>query len=86
MKEDFIAALPESKKAYLVQRDGKWYYDLTKGVVTELERIGITQVEDCGIDTYRNPEYFSYRSWSQADPNTKPEQYSTFASSIVMKT
>ena len=35
--------------------------DLAAGVRVALERAGIEDLDDCGIDTFASPEYFSYR-------------------------
>ncbi|MDF2378927.1 MAG: polyphenol oxidase family protein [Candidatus Gracilibacteria bacterium] len=85
VQQDFIGQLSEKKQPYLIQRDGKTFFDITRGVTDELNNIGISKIEDCGIDTYRNPEYFSYRTWTQSTENDRKESYSTFANCIVMK-
>jgi YfiH family protein len=35
--------------------------DLPEGVRIALARAGVEELDDCGVDTYASPEYFSYR-------------------------
>lgn len=85
IQQDFIDALPD-KYHYLVESHfGKHYFNLSKGVVNELQRMKITHVEDCGIDTYTNDEFFSYRKWCHTSEEDRPEKYPTFATAVVMK-
>ena len=66
-------------------KDGKSFFDMTDGVTTTLHTIGITDVQDCGINTYADEEYFSYRLWSHQEEEKRPENYSTFANVIFLK-
>jgi len=77
VRKDFIDQIPASKKTFLQERNGTSYYDMTSGVVRTLESFGISTLEDCGIDTFNNPDYFSYRSWTKLPPTerSRPLQY-----------
>lgn len=85
VQQDFIDQVPEPKKVFLELRDGKTFYNLTKGVVSTLHSFGIQNIEDCGIDTYGNADCFSYRHWSQQPEVSRPKDYNTFASCIIMR-
>lgn len=85
VKQDFIDQVPETKKIFLESRNGKVFYNLTKGVQVVLNTFGIRHIEDCGIDSYGNAEYFSYRHWSQQPEMSRPKDYNTFASCIIMR-
>lgn len=85
VRQDFIDQVPETKKTFLESREGKVFYNLTKGVQTVLHAFGIQHIEDSGIDTYGNAEYFSYRHWSQQPEMSRPKDYNTFASCIIMR-
>ncbi|MDP3976113.1 MAG: polyphenol oxidase family protein [bacterium] len=84
VQQDFIDLLPKEKTHLLKKRGKKQHFAMTQGVMETLSCIGIDQVEDCEIDTFDNPEYFSYRSWSQLPDEKRGERYSTFASAILM--
>ncbi len=85
VRQDFIDALPEEKKYLLEEKDGKYFFNLTKGVFDELHTLHITDIEDCEIDSYSDPRYFSYRQWCHRPETTRAKKYSTFASAIVMR-
>lgn len=85
IQQDFIDTLPD-KYHYLVESHfGKQYFNLTKGVINELHQMHITDIEDCGIDTYTDDQYFSYRQWCHTPEDERPNKYPTFASAIVMR-
>jgi|CXWL01.1.fsa_nt_gi YfiH family protein len=83
-KQDVIDIIPEKKKKFLKIQDDLGYYDLTSGVRATLEEGGIVNIEDCGINTYTDPEYFSYRGWMHTDKELRSEHYNTFASCIIL--
>jgi YfiH family protein len=85
VRQDFIDELPEEKLHLLEKHGDKQCFNLTQGVVEELNKMHITDIEDCGINTYTDPKYFSYRQWCQTSEDKRTETYSTFASTIVMK-
>lgn len=84
VQEDFLEHVPEGKKVFLEFRDGKMFYDLTLGVKTILNSLGLMNIEDPNIDTFFSSEYYSYRGWSQLEENQRPEHYNTFANCIIM--
>lgn len=84
VQQDFIDQIPEQKKRFLEVHDGKNFYNLTMGVKTVLNSFGISDIEDCGIDTFTSPEHFSYRRWVQLPESERPDHYDTFASGIIM--
>jgi YfiH family protein len=85
VRQDFVDALPSDKKHLLEEANGKLCFNLTKGVLEELNKMHITDIEDCGIDTYTDPNYFSYRQWCHSPVDERTENYSTFASAILMR-
>ncbi len=85
IQDEFIAHLPEKWKQLVEEGDGKKYFNLTNGVREELNSCGIFDIEDCEIDTYQDSDYFSYRRWCHLPDADRPEHYSTFASTIVMR-
>lgn len=85
VQQDFIDQVPAMKKSFLEFRGEKIFYNLTKGVVSSLHSFGIQNIEDCGMDTYGNPEYFSYRHWSQQPEVSRSKDYNTFANCIIMR-
>jgi len=84
VKDDFLQQVPKNKKEYIVSEHGSCFYDMTRAVFSTLEQYGITHIEDSGIDTYNNPKYFSYRTWSHTPETTRKKNYSTFANCIVL--
>jgi len=85
VQQDFIGQIPKDKTKYLLEKNNNNYFDLSKGVFEVLTNHGINSINDCGINTYNNPDYFSYRFWSQQDPSSRPDNYSTFANAIYIK-
>lgn len=73
-------------KEFIQVRDGKTYFDLTEAVHADLveENILLHNIEDCGIDTYKDYEkYFSYRRWCQ-DKTLYGGMYKAFGSFIAV--
>lgn len=85
VRQDFIEQVAADKAHLIEQREGKSFFNLTKGVHEELEKMHITDVEDCGIDTFTDPMYYSYRVWRNSPESERTKTYSTFASAIVMR-
>ncbi len=85
VRQDFIDKVPDAKRSFLVRRGERTTFDLARGIASTLGGLGVTQIEDCGVDTYTSEEYYSYRRWTHADPATRRETYMTFASAIVMR-
>jgi len=84
VKEDFIQQAPTAKKVYIEHHQGKSFYNLTLGVKTTLNSLGLMRIEDHGIDTYSSPDFYSYRHWSQLPADDRPEHYNTFANCIIL--
>jgi len=84
VQQDFLDALAAPHRHLLIQREGKSFFDITRGVFELLESTGIHSIEDCGIDTFSSPEYFSYRRWFQVPEGERPKNYNTFASCIIL--
>lgn len=84
VQADFIEKIPNDKKEFLEYHQGKAYYNLTLGVKTLLNSMGVTKIEDHGTDTFNSPDYFSYRAWKQVPVDKRPEHYNTFANCIIL--
>jgi YfiH family protein len=84
VREDFLQQAPADKKVFVEHHKGKTFYNLTLGVKTFLNSLGLMKIEDHGIDTYSSPEFYSYRRWSQLPPDQKPDHYNTFANCIIL--
>jgi len=84
VQQDFIDQVPEAKMRFLLKKNNKNYFDITKGVIETLKSFGVKNISDSGINTYNNPEYFSYRHWSQQAEDSRAEKYSTFANCIII--
>lgn len=84
VQDDFVEQIPEDKKKFLREKDGKKYFGITAGVIEALHSIGIKNVEESGIDTYTDPQYFSYRLWNRTPESKRTENYSTFANCIIL--
>lgn len=84
VRQDFIDQLPEEKKSFLKELNGSIFFDITEAVLAELQHFGIKDVQDSGINTYNNADYFSYRSWTHLPEDQRPESYSTFANCILI--
>lgn len=85
VKEDFLEQLKTEHEQLVIRSNGKSYFDMTRGVREQLTNGGVQSIEDCGIDTYSNEEYFSFRRWSQSPETTRPKSYNTFANCIIMR-
>ena len=84
IQPDFIPQVPPDKHHLLESQRGKTHFNLTKAVIEALQQHNMTNIEDCGIDTYTDPNYFSYRRWCQLPVEQRPTSYSTFANCIWM--
>jgi len=85
VQDDFINAAPENKKNFIRDICGRKHYDITAGVKSVLSSFGVIDIKDSGIDTYANPDYFSYRVWTNTPEGKRPANYSTFANCIFMR-
>ncbi|MDP2690893.1 MAG: polyphenol oxidase family protein [bacterium] len=81
VREDFMRQIPETKRAFLSDD----HYDMTRGVISTLRALGIEHVDDCGINTYGNSDFFSYRTWCHQPESERSASYSTFANCIVRR-
>lgn len=84
VREDFLQQASPDKKVFVEHHQGKTFYNLTLGVKTFLNSLGLMRIEDHGIDTYSSPDFYSYRRWSQLPEHEKPDHYNTFANCIIM--
>jgi YfiH family protein len=68
VQADFLENF-EHKDAF-VQKDGKWYFDLSIMTKFQLEKAypGI-KIEESGIDTFTNEQFYSYRRNKTTDRN-----------------
>jgi YfiH family protein len=85
VREDFVSKIPTAKKPFLKSRGKQLTYDLATGITHTLGALGITAIEDCGVDTFTSPDHYSYRAWSKTPKHQRPKHYPTFATSIVMR-
>ncbi|KIE06092.1 Laccase domain protein [Candidatus Jidaibacter acanthamoeba] len=59
---NFISVKPASSKFFINSKQADHYmFDLPAYCVERLKIIGIQHIDNLGIDTYSNPEFFSYR-------------------------
>lgn len=63
VKDDFVRESPAKFKSYITKKSGKMYFDLTSALGFELESIGVKRdnIYDCGVNTFDEPQLFSYR-------------------------
>lgn len=66
VQEDFIQQLNDLSNcptdSFLLEREGRFYFDLPKYLEKQCELSGIGEIENCGLDTYRlEDEFFSFR-------------------------
>lgn len=61
--QPFRAQFPgDAERFFAPGRPGHWQFDLPAYVAARLEACGVGEVEDCGLDTYSDPErFFSFR-------------------------
>jgi polyphenol oxidase len=79
---DHVSA--ELVDSVIVERKGHFYFNQTCGAKLILERLGIARrnIEDCGINTYTDDNYFSYRYMTHhEDMQSKTNR---FASCIML--
>lgn len=88
LKEKTCRNLQNSKfKKYLIYKNQKIYFDLTKIVIDQLLKLGIKRenIEDCKICTFcQYKKYFSQRK-KEEDPKIYREKIVSFASFIGLK-
>ncbi len=61
--DDFLIETPENKKFFLdCKNPQKYLFDLSKYIESKLQIAGISKIDNCHIDTYKNAkEFFSFR-------------------------
>lgn len=85
VQEDFVDQVPKEKQDFVVKKEGRFFFDITRGVVSILQSFGFVDIRDSEIDTYNNPDYFSYRTWNQTPETSRPATYNTFANCVIMR-
>ncbi|AIF81848.1 hypothetical protein I862_06470 [endosymbiont of Acanthamoeba sp. UWC8] len=59
---NFISVNPTSREFFIDSKQADHYmFDLPAYCMARLKNIGIQHIDNLGIDTYSNPEFFSYR-------------------------
>lgn len=82
--KDFIQQIPDDKRKFLVQEKNQTRYDLTNAVISTFRSMGIKDLQISPISTYNSRDYFSYRKWLKQPKTSRTENYSTFASCIII--
>ena len=85
VKEDFLRLISPKHAHLVIKRDGKSFFDITSGVQEQLGGFGVSSIEDCGIDTFSDEDYFSFRRWTQSADSVRPKTYNTFANCIIIR-
>lgn len=81
--EEFYQNFLSQNKNYAIfflRLDNKIYFDLGAFVKYHLKELGVKQIYDIGINTYRNGRCFSYRRFTQG----KTKQYGSLISAIAL--
>jgi polyphenol oxidase len=85
--EEIVREVPSNiPEVCLIEKQGRYYFDLTRGIKETLYSLGVSRnaIDDCGIDTYTDDEYFSYRRMTRDGDNEA--KTNRFASCILLTT
>ena len=61
VSREFINGMKFKDKGLWTKKDDKYYFDLPKLAKRKLNSLGISEIVDSKIDTFKNIKYFSYR-------------------------
>ena len=61
VSREFINGMKFKVKGLWTKKNGKYYFDLPKLAKSKLNGLGISDIVDSKIDTFKNIKYFSYR-------------------------
>lgn len=61
VSREFINGMKFKVKGLWTKKDDKYYFDLPKLAKRKLNGLGISEIVDSKIDTFKNIKYFSYR-------------------------
>ena len=61
VSREFINGMKFNVKGLWTKKDNKYYFDLPKLAKRKLNDLGISEIVDSKIDTFKNIKYFSYR-------------------------
>ena len=61
VSREFIKSMKFKVKGLWTKKDDKYYFDLPKFAKHKLNDLGISEIVDSKIDTFKNIKYFSYR-------------------------
>ena len=61
VSREFIDSMKFKVKGLWTKKDDKYYFDLPKLAKHKLNSLGISEIFDSKIDTFKNIKYFSYR-------------------------
>ena len=61
VSREFINVMKFKVKGLWTKKDDKYYFDLPKLAKCKLNDLGICEIVDSKIDTFKNIKYFSYR-------------------------
>ena len=61
VSREFINGMKFKVKGLWIKKDDKYFFDLPKLAKFKLKGLGISEIVDSKIDTFKNRKYFSYR-------------------------
>ena len=61
VSREFINSMKFNVKGLWTKKSGKYYFNLPKLAKHKLNGLGISEIVDSKIDTFKNIKYFSYR-------------------------
>ena len=61
VSREFINGLKFNVEGLWTKKEDKYYFDLPKLAKCKLNDLGISEIVDSKIDTFKNIKYFSYR-------------------------
>jgi YfiH family protein len=86
MRQELLQATSAAERYFIADTDGEhFYFDLSGYVEAQLKSIGISDIENCRIDTYPPQNgYFSYRRNTHLNLIEAPKDYPTQYSCICL--